>query len=507
MKGKSLVRFFACLLMLICGISAYAQMPGGTPVEVSNQTQIVNGKKYYIHVVQPGQTVYAIAKAYGLKQYDAVVKKDIHFLAAGDTVWLPCNGQPVQQSTSVKLDSGNNKKPARTMGSIQQTTQTTQTTAQPAVIKDRVNKSSIVVSLLVPLYLDKLSEISTTKFDLEQRGKKSYKQFDFVQFYEGVQLGLEHLEQQGYNVKLNVVDVPENNAACVSAAWNSHTVAQSDFVVALLPKEAFAKAAELAKQDHLFIVNPMAERSEIVQDNPYVFKCMPSDNARITSVVRYVQKNYANAQIFLIHSDASAEKPILNEFVNQFSQQKDLKYTVVDWNKLGKKFSSTLNAQPNSVVISLYNSDKSRNRIFINTLLNQLSALKNRNLTLITLDDWTTLYNDADFVKLQHANYHTFMNSWDYGNGAHSDFLKTFRDRYKTEPISAYAGMGNDIIIYFITGIQQKGMDFWKRPNLVMPNGMLYPMSFSQQDEGQGFENKTALLFRMMDFKFVDVRK
>ena len=67
--------------------------------------------------------------------------------------------------------------------------------------------------------------------------------------------------------------------------------------------------------------------------------------------------------------------------------------------------------------------------------------------------------------------------------------------------------MGNDIIIYFITGIQQKGMDFWKRPNLVMPNGMLYPMSFSQQDEGQGFENKTALLFRMMDFKFVDVRK
>lgn len=499
---SSIVRFLCYMLLLCCSVSAFAQMPGGTPVEVSNQTQMMNGKKYYIHVVQPGQTVYAIAKAYGLKAYDAVVKKDIHFLAAGDTVWLPCEGQPVQQTTSVKLDSGSKKRPATSTTTTQQANQPT---IQPAVIKERVSKNAIVVSLLVPLYLDKISEISTTKFDLEQRGKKSYKQFDFVQFYEGIQLGLELLEQNGYNVKLNVVDVPENKATCVSEAWNSHSVSQSDFVIALLPKDAFAKAAELAKQEHLFIVNPMAERSEIVQDNPYVFKCMPSDNARITSVVRYVQKNYANAQIFLVHSDAPAEKPILNEFISQFAQQKNV--TVVDWNKLGKKFSSTLNAQPNSVVISIYNRDKDRNRIFINTLLNQLSALKNRNLTLVTLEDWTMMYNDADFVKLQHANYHTFMSSWDYGNGIHSEFLKKFRDRYKTEPISAYAGMGNDIILYFVTGLQQKGTEFWRHPNIVMPNGVLYPMSFSQQDEGHGYENKTALLFRMMDYKFVDVRK
>ncbi|MCQ2262010.1 MAG: ABC transporter substrate-binding protein [Bacteroidales bacterium] len=499
-KITSILRFLVCLLLLFVGMTASAQMPGGTPVEVSNQTQMMNGKKYYIHVVQPGQTVYAIAKAYGLKAYDAVVKKDIHFLAAGDTVWLPCNGQPVQQSSSVRLDSGNGKKSSTTQVSAEPT-------VQPAVIRERVNKNTIVVSVLLPLYLDKLSEISTTKFDLEQRGKKSYKQFDFVQFYEGMRLGLDILEQRGYNVKLNVVDVSENKEVSVSEAWTSHDVAQSDFVVALLPKEAFAKAAELAKRDHLFIVNPMAERSEIVQDNPYVFKCMPSSTARITSVVRYIQKTNPSAQIFLIHSDAPAEKPILNEFESQFSQQNGLKYTVVDWNKLGKKFSSTLNGHPNSVIISLYNRDKDRNRIYINTLLNQLSALKNKNLTLITLDDWTMLYNDADFVKLQHANYHTFMNGWDYGNATHADFLKAFRDRYKTEPISAYAGMGNDIILYFVTGLQQKGTEFWKHPNVVVPNGLLYPMSFSQQDEGHGFENKTALLFRMVDYKFVDVRK
>ena len=78
-KITSILRFHVCLLLLFVGMTASAQMPGGTPVEVSNQTQMMNGKKYYIHVVQPGQTVYAIAKAYGLKAYDAENGEAISF--------------------------------------------------------------------------------------------------------------------------------------------------------------------------------------------------------------------------------------------------------------------------------------------------------------------------------------------------------------------------------------------------------------------------------------------
>jgi len=73
--------------------SAQAQAPGTTPVKISYETQVINGRRYYVHIVEKGQTVYSISKAYKVQSYDAVTHKDIHFLHPGDTVWLPHRGQ------------------------------------------------------------------------------------------------------------------------------------------------------------------------------------------------------------------------------------------------------------------------------------------------------------------------------------------------------------------------------------------------------------------------------
>ena len=86
------------------------------------------------------------------------------------------------------------------------------------------------------------------------------------------------------------------------------------------------------------------------------------------------------------------------------------------------------------------------------------------------------------------------------GNPQHKDFVDRFNDRFKTEPTSTYAGMANDIILYFVTGIQQKGTDFFKSPAIVPPQGMLYPLSFSHTRADYGFENQQVLLYKMTDF-------
>ena len=89
------------LLMLIAplaswrgvGGEALAQAPGTAPVKISTETQVMHGKKYFVHIVEKGQTVYSISKAYKVESYDAVTHVDIHFLHPGDTVWIPCRGQ------------------------------------------------------------------------------------------------------------------------------------------------------------------------------------------------------------------------------------------------------------------------------------------------------------------------------------------------------------------------------------------------------------------------------
>ena len=487
-----------------------AQMPGGKAVEVSHKTQLLNGKRYFVHIVEQGQTVYAIARAYGLKEVEAVTKKDIHFLQIGDTVWLPCKGQKLSDGTVAPKATDSrvstkeeDAKPIATDTHSGTAGQASQEGAA-ATIRPRVNPQSIVVSLMMPLNLSQMDKISTSKFDVEQRGKISYKSLEFIQFYEGLLLGLERLERMGYNVTLNVVDVEGTSDEAVEQAFRSHNVAQSDLLIAMLTRQPFEKAAALAKEAQLFIVNPVADRAEIVVNNPYVFKCQPSVEAMARTVVRVIHRTLSGMPVFVVHSGAKAEQSAITALTAEMDRYSDMNYTLVDWAK-SSQLTTLLKGSGQSVVVSLYQQDKSKNRIYSSQLLNKLSAFKSRTPYLVTFDDWAAMYNDIDFSQLQNLNYHTFYADWDMANPQHKAFVDLFRERFRTEPTSTYAGMANDIILYFVCGIQQKGTDFFKSPAIVLPQGVLYPLSFSHTRVDYGFENQQALLYRMTDFRFTPI--
>ncbi len=487
--------------MLFCLMmgAAWPQMPGGRAVQVSHKVQVVGGKRYLVHIVEQGQTVYAIARAYGLREVEAVTKKDVHFLQVGDTVWLPCRGQKLSDGTSAPEASA-----ARVVSESEAPASVSSPAAPQtpqAVVRPRVNANSIVVSLMIPLNLTMADKISTSKFDVEQRGKITYKSFEFIQFYEGLLLGLERLERAGYSVTLNVVDVEGASDLEVEAAFESHHVAQSDLLIAMLTRQPFEKAAALAKKANLFIVNPVADRAEIVQGNPYVFKCMPSDAARAREVVKTLLRYHSNQTAYIIYSKAKAEKPAIEALRSELEKHPEMHSLLVDWNS-SAKFFAALKKSPRAAVVSVYEQDKSRNRIFVSQLLNRLSAFKPNCPTLFTFEDWSTLYGDVDFSQLQTLGYHTFYCEWDMADEKQRLFVEQFRELYKTEPSAAYAAKANDIILYFVTGIQQKGTDFFKSPTIVCPDGMTSPLSFSHTDNGDGFENQSARLYRMTDFHF-----
>lgn len=489
--------------------SAKAQMPGGKAVEVSHKIQLMNGKRYFVHIVEQGQTVYAISRAYGLKEVEAVTKKDIHFLQIGDTVWLPCKGQKLSDGTVAPKATDSPNTGAKDNARLT-TESATSATSHPtqegtaATIRPRVNPQSIVVSLMMPLNLSQMEKISTSKFDVEQRGKINYKSLEFIQFYEGLLLGLERLERMGYNVTLNVVDVEGTSDEAVEQAFRSHNVAQSDLLIAMLTRQPFEKAATLAKEAQLFIVNPVSDRAEIVEGNPYVFKCQPSTEAMARTAVRVIHRTLPNMPVFVVHSGAKAEQTALSALTAEMDRYNDMNYTLVDWAK-SSQLTTLLKGSGQSVVVSLYQQDKSKNRIYSSQLLNKLSAFKSRTPYLLSFDDWAAMYNDIDFAQLQNLNYHTFYADWDMANPQHKAFVELFRERYRTEPTSTYAGMANDIILYFVCGIQQKGTDFFKSPAIVLPQGVLYPLSFAHQRADCGFENQQALLYRMTDFHFVPI--
>lgn len=502
--------------MLLWAVAGLAQMPGGRTVQISHKTQVVNGRRFLVHVVEQGQTVYAISRAYGLKEVEAVTKKDIHFLQVGDTVWLPCKGQRLADGTTAPKADGTvaasePQASAQPKGAEPAKGQSQAPAAAPAkplgpaaVIRPRVNSQSVVVSLMIPLNLSQMDKISTSKFDVEQRGKTTYKSLEFIQFYEGLLLGLEQLELMGCSVTLNVVDVEDQSDAGVEQAFRSHNVAQSDLLIAMLTRQPFQKAAELARAARLFVVNPVSDRAEIVEGNPYVFKCMPSHEACVRAMVESVRKHHVGAPVIVVHSNAKSEKGAVQQFSAELTRA-SIPFTLFDWAAAGK-FSALLKSSPGAVVVSLYDQEKSKKRIYVQQLLNKLNAFKTSTPVLYTLDDWSSAYGDIDFTQLQNLDYHTFYTDWNLEDAAERSFVDTFKERFKTEPTSTYAGMANDIIIYFVTGLHKQGTDFFKSPVLASPRGVMARMSFSHSRADNGFENQSATVYRMADYHFTPIR-
>ncbi|MBR1850844.1 MAG: ABC transporter substrate-binding protein [Bacteroidales bacterium] len=500
-------RTILAITALLLACSAAAQAPGTAPVKVTTETQTLNGRKYYVHIVEKGQTVYSISKAYGLKSYDAVTHKDIHFLEPGDTVWLPCRGQQLPgQTTETDKKSAPTDRPATTTTQTP-TGQTTPQRPKPAITqatKPRLtDKNHIKIGLIMPLYLDQIDAISTSKFDVEQRGKKSYKQFEFIEFYEGMMLALNQLGSQGTRVDLVVADVSDGKPESVRQAFESHNLASCDFIVTLLMRDAFAEAAVLASQAGVHVINPMSTRSEITHDNPYVVKCMPSLAGRTKAMLSNISKEHPGQHLYIIHSGSKSEKEQLDELKKQLDNRGDIKYTIFNWSQ-NAKLATTLKTTPSSVVVSIYDQDRSKNRVYVSTLLNKLSSFKKDQPTLYTYNDWTREYSDIDFSQLQHLSYHTFYTDWDMANSTHSDFLTAFREAYKTEPTGQFAALGNDIVRYFVNGLKTSGNDFWVTPTGPAP-GMMAPIRLGRNDSASGLENATAILYKMVDLQMTPV--
>ena len=163
-RARFLATLIAVASFMASPVLAAAQAPGTTPVDVSGETQLLHGRRYYVHIIKRGQTVYSIARAYKVESYDAVTHHDIHFLHEGDTVWLPARGQfgadePAAPTAPQQAPAASQPEPPR----------------QPAAVRP-VGKV-LKVAVMMPLHLDQLDQVSTSKFDIEQRGVKVYRQF------------------------------------------------------------------------------------------------------------------------------------------------------------------------------------------------------------------------------------------------------------------------------------------------------------------------------------------
>ena len=363
------------------------------------------------------------------------------------------------------------------------------------------------VALMVPLYLEQVDE---TFFNAEPSNKTLLtKPFSFLHFYEGFMIAADSMvNSRNMKLDLKVYDV-DNSVKKAESAVVDPWLAKADIIIGPFYLKPFNVVKQFADINNIPIVNPITQRSEIVDNQHNVIKVKPSMESQLAPLDSLVKNYYHANNVFIVRENKYSDTAIVKR-INEIVERNIDKYSYVPnshivkviknhhkrWKYLKVDFEETeyltdnialdvnilkrsiddSTAFENRIININYERDSlhfvkdyastMRNNLFIvygndkvyaNEIVNKVTKLiEHYPITVIMLPEWskfTGLFND-NLMKM-HAIYFD-DNYLDYQNIRVQSFICKFRNRYNTEPTD-YAFQGFDIGWYFLNAIKLMG--------------------------------------------------
>ncbi len=472
---KNFLQIICCLFFSLFSLVAFSQA--------------TNDEMLGLHKVSKGETLYRISRNYFLTEQDIIeVNPGLTAanLKADQTIKIPITvrnkhvfeeekEEMVKVSSNALYPKSNNKKKA-----------------------DKQRKINMAV--FMPLNYDYVEQLTFTKFNIDEKKRQRYKCFDYIHFYEGMRIALNNLEKAGYKIDCYVYDVADNDVQKVQEALNLPKMKDMDIIIPLVFKQPFSLIADFAKREEIPVVNPMSNDLSIL-DNNYVFKIQPSPAAEVETIIRYIRKNYSDANVIVVH-DASAGIKTTLDYYQQLLSKGNNPWSVVDYNKQAAKLSSKLKDGKKNIVINLVDKGNSRdNENYSKRLLSSFSFKKDVDIILFADYSWIE-FPHLDYTLLERYNYHFTLNHFnDYTNLNFVNFVKDYRENFKTEPDRTYATLGHDIVMFFVSSILSHGEDFIQNPNLNRVDKVINSFFFERKDENSGYQNKKTTIYEMENYQ------
>ncbi|MBN3034446.1 MAG: LysM peptidoglycan-binding domain-containing protein [Bacteroidales bacterium] len=153
------------------------------------------------------------------------------------------------------------------------------------------------VALMVPLFLDEKDSILVEQ--ISEEDLDDIKPFRFIQFYEGFLLAADSLARMGMKINLFVYDIDQETRKAEMVLGRSE-LQRMDLIIGPFYSGPFAKVAGFSRLYEIPIVNPLSFREEIIQDNPQVIKMKPSLESRTTMLADHIGRNHPASNILLV---------------------------------------------------------------------------------------------------------------------------------------------------------------------------------------------------------------
>ena len=337
-------------------------------------------------------------------------------------------------------------------------------------------------------------------------GPEFIKSFTFIQFYEGFMMALDSLKKLGLNAEVYVYSVDDDINKTKQLIQNPD-LKQMDLIVGPVYSSSFTIMANFARQHNIHIVNPFTNRSEIIRDNPYVFKITPSLGQQFNTLVKYLNRSHSRSQIFIAKHNPYRDEIDFNLLRSALNRDLDsrhapfteLYHEIVYSRDSAYTFLHKASADYENVVITF-----SDDKVFILDFMRELNELRDTfPITVIGIPEWKKI----DFLELEYLdNLKTqiLSDAWvDYNSPWVRQFVRSYRRIYQTEP-QDYAFRGYDIAWYFLSALMKYGARFEDCINYYDKDLLQLTLDFEKTPTG-GFENQFWYMLKVRDFKFNDI--
>lgn len=339
------------------------------------------------------------------------------------------------------------------------------------------------ILFLLPLEADKAAQTDIENINSQQDIDNIFGK-SLIHFWEGAQIAISELGDEGYDFHVIIRDVIDANK--LNNVLEEFEHQKIDLIVAPLYGKMFPTVAEFGHKHKIPVVNPFTTRHDIIEGNPYIYKANPSLSARAA----YLYKQHPEANFILWMNDTRASLDA--EAYQTYFDENNITYHKVPDSIF---FGTYLSPARENIVIACFNNAQS----FSNGMTKILQSSKLPDFMWVIPEGWILL-DEFNIENMNGLNVNYFASYFADDADEHTQvFNYKYGERFHCMPsVRNYAYQGYDIAKFFISMI----LNDYRTPNI---EPIAYNFQFKRIDKG-GFENVKARLIHLQNYDFKEVK-
>ena len=175
------------------------------------------------------------------------------------------------------------------------------------------------VAVMFPFRLD--------EFDADKRARSNQYVYDL---YDGIQLAKTRLQDEGITINLFAYDV-DNDANKALELVNSPAFTQTDLIIGPLYVEPNRIASAFANQNNVWLLNPIATNSDLVNNQPMSFLAQPSASRQAQKVAEQARSLGGLRRAAIYFGSSRKDSLLATAYQAELKRQN---YQVVDFRKV-----------------------------------------------------------------------------------------------------------------------------------------------------------------------------